>query len=372
MSSLQNIRKLSGVTIVELLVGMLLGIFLTGGVLAVYLTNKQTYVTTQSLSRIQENMRFSTDVIAKDVRMAGYMPCRFQDNQSNILTDNGNTWWQEIFEHAVFGYEGGVDTFPLGITPVAGSDALVVFRGGDFEAGVLNHNTANNSFQIRGAAPGSILSKGETAIVCDSNQATLFQVSSKIGNNLIFYSDTATDISPGNCTNNLGSANTVVCGDGGSGQFKTFGSDAQIVRYAPVIYFVEASSVNANVLALKREYFQAINTGGVEVATMVKEEILQGVETMQVSYGVDTNDDNVANQFIEADDVTSGDLWGDITSIKVGLLMASGEEIATVIDTNTYNVAGELIQATGPGLTHPQDKQQRFVMNSTFSLRNRQ
>ena len=123
-------------------------------------------------------------------------------------------------------------------------------------------------------------------------------------------------------------------------------------------------------MALKRNHLVARDISGVETANMEAEELLQGVESMQVRYGVDTEPDGVANQYLDADALTATD-WANVVSIQVGLLMASGDEIATNIDTNTYNVAGELIQpAPAAGLTHPQDQQLRYVVNSTINIRN--
>ena len=363
-----------GFSIIELMVALVIGLFLLSGVLTVYLSNKQTYVSTQSLARVQENLRFSMDMLTKDARMAGYMPCRYQANLSNILTDNGNTWWQPFFDSGLVGFEGGVSTFPATIAADVepGTDAIAIFKGGSFEASILVHDTAAEEIILKDTAPINELSKGEIAIICDSHQATLFQISDVDTSDFeIEYSDSAADISPGNCTAGLGSTGNVVCGDANSGETHFFGEGAQLVSYAPVIYYI-AESDTPGVFALKRNHLVARDISGVETANMEAEELLQGVESMQIRYGVDTDasPDGIANQFFDANLVATSD-WPNVVSIQVGILMASGDEIRTNIDTNTYNLAGELIAPSGPGLTHPQDQQMRYVVNSTVSLRNR-
>ena len=61
-----------GLSLIELLIAMLLGLMLTAGALQMMLTSQEIYQTTDTLSRIQENGRFALNFLAKDFRMAGY------------------------------------------------------------------------------------------------------------------------------------------------------------------------------------------------------------------------------------------------------------------------------------------------------------
>lgn len=61
-----------GLSLVELLVAMALGLLLTVGGLQMMLSSQNLYRTTDSLSRIQESGRFALNFLAKDIRMAGY------------------------------------------------------------------------------------------------------------------------------------------------------------------------------------------------------------------------------------------------------------------------------------------------------------
>lgn len=64
--------KQSGFTLVELMIALVVGLILTGGVLQIYLSNKQAYRTNEALARIQEDSRLMTDVVGRKIRMAGY------------------------------------------------------------------------------------------------------------------------------------------------------------------------------------------------------------------------------------------------------------------------------------------------------------
>lgn len=61
-----------GLSLIELLIAMLLGLMLTAGALQMMLSSQQIYQATDTLSRIQENGRFALNFLSKDIRMAGY------------------------------------------------------------------------------------------------------------------------------------------------------------------------------------------------------------------------------------------------------------------------------------------------------------
>ena len=65
-----------GFTLTELLISLVLGIFVVGGVLSVFLGGLESFRTTDALSRIQESGRFALEIMRRDVRGAGYSGCR--------------------------------------------------------------------------------------------------------------------------------------------------------------------------------------------------------------------------------------------------------------------------------------------------------
>jgi Tfp pilus assembly protein PilW len=67
----------AGLSIIELMVALVLGLLLMTGVLQVFLASKQTFATNEAISRLQENGRFGLDFIARSARMAGYFDATF-------------------------------------------------------------------------------------------------------------------------------------------------------------------------------------------------------------------------------------------------------------------------------------------------------
>lgn len=64
--------RASGFTLVELMVALALSIFLIGGVSLTYLSGRATSVEAETLARMQENIRFASDFLVRDVRNAGF------------------------------------------------------------------------------------------------------------------------------------------------------------------------------------------------------------------------------------------------------------------------------------------------------------
>ncbi len=65
----------TGMTLIEIMIALLIGAFLLGGVLQIFINSKQTYRMQENLSRLQENGRFAMEFLARDIRMAGYWGC---------------------------------------------------------------------------------------------------------------------------------------------------------------------------------------------------------------------------------------------------------------------------------------------------------
>jgi len=73
ISSAQNAALTQeGFTLIELLVAMALGIFLIGGLLLTYGAGRSSSLQAENLSRVQENIRFASDFLIRDVRNAGF------------------------------------------------------------------------------------------------------------------------------------------------------------------------------------------------------------------------------------------------------------------------------------------------------------
>lgn len=72
-------RRQNGVTLIELLVALALGLAVLVGLSAVYVAAKQAFRFQETAGRLQEDATFALEIIARDLRMAGYAGCRGVD-----------------------------------------------------------------------------------------------------------------------------------------------------------------------------------------------------------------------------------------------------------------------------------------------------
>ena len=355
-----NSLKQSGFTIVELMVGLLLSLLLVAGVLQVYLGSKTTYNITEGLSRLQENTRSSAEMLAKDIRMAGYIPCSQPQNSASVINADAEDWWAPVFNQPIRGFEGESSTasFPAEIASTAkvGSDALVVIRSGEKVAGVKLFDQANNQFILQRDVGANWVEDDSLMVVCDSTNARLFQAAT-VNTTSVEVAAVGTDPAPGNASNIT----------------RSFGSDAQLANYSAAIYYIRTSSSGEG-FSLYRRFLNVNSTGD---NTLVTEELAEGIENMQLLYGYDSDDDGIAEQYLKANDamLTGGNIdnWQNVATVKIGLLYASEDGLREGggVDNNTYVVANTEVGVGGSvTVTHAQDQRKRYVASMTVSLRN--
>lgn len=65
-------RYEAGFTLIELMIALALGLFLVGAILLVFQTSRLAALDAAQLSRLQENVRFASDYLVRDIRNAGF------------------------------------------------------------------------------------------------------------------------------------------------------------------------------------------------------------------------------------------------------------------------------------------------------------
>ena len=92
MTPLQHdVRYLQrGLSLVELMVAVVLGLVLTAGIIQLFVGSKQAYRFHDAHSRVQENARFAIDALNFDIRMAGSVGCSTYVQTFNNTLTSGN------------------------------------------------------------------------------------------------------------------------------------------------------------------------------------------------------------------------------------------------------------------------------------------
>jgi type IV pilus assembly protein PilW len=224
---------------------------------------------------------------------------------------------------------------------LAGTDAIVL-RSAFGSGTTVVKQAGNSSADIQVTTPNDI-EIGDIAIVTNCVASTVFQVTNKNVNganqNVVHNTGTGT---PGNSTKDLIENYSA--------------SGGEMIKMQSKTYFIResASSTAANKRYALWQFDNYKTAGGDNPA-----EIAEGVESMQIKYGVDANGDGVVESYVTADAVTD---WNQVAAVRISLLVAGNDDnLATSKQKYTYNDV--LVDAL--------DLRLRQVFTTTISVRNR-
>jgi type IV pilus assembly protein PilW len=296
----------TGFSIVELMVAMTLSLVMLAGALAVTYSSKVTYNQNERVARIQEAGRTALELIARDLRGSGFRGCSRTVDFTNMLNDATDVRWN--FANPVEGFEstGGSSwdpALPAAVdSPLDDNDVLVVRA---VRAGQPSFTTtapmANASGDIEITYPaGSALGVGRTLIISDCQGAAVFGISG---------------LADGGAEATISRAVEASLGASGPGNEKIdleyeFGVGAQVAPIDTVIYYIRESGTDRNGVR-NPALWQVV--GGQD-----PQELVEGIEALQVRYGVDTSNDGVIDSYETADAVTD---WREVISVSVALLV---------------------------------------------------
>lgn len=94
------------------------------------------------------------------------------------------------------------------------------------------------------------------------------------------------------------------------------------------------------------------------------QQIIDGVQNLQILYGVDSDLDRVADMYIRADTVTANGDWPQVVSVRLALLLSSVDPAINIPDTAVYNLLGTNV---GPF----NDPLRRHVFTTSVAFRNK-
>ena len=348
MRHISPISRSKGLSLVELMVAITLGLLLIAGVLQIYVGSKATYRAQDALSRLQENQRFAMNLLATNIRPAGYAGCLNVKDKSSVRvianpptpTINAST---AIQGHENKGGQSWSPNLPTGITQVLDdTDVLVLQHGGTCGAKLTgNMGTTNANIQIN-ADNSCGFTPGEAILITDCSASDLFR---------------ANNVSEGTLTTTIAhssAANTATDGTNSNFLSKPYTTDSEILKFTSVAYFIRNGV--SGTPSLWRYDMASTASGSNPV------ELVEGVENLQVLYGEDAGADGEADQYVVADAV--GD-WADVVSVRVTLLFRTIETVNTVSQTYSFEYD---VGASSKDYTDRFSRQQTTM---TIDLRNK-
>jgi type IV pilus assembly protein PilW len=351
--------KQKGLSLVELMIAITLGLILLTGVMQVFLSSKNVFTSQQALSRIQESGRMAIEFLSRDIRMAGFMGCASRSEAikvNNMLNKSDTVTYN--FKEGIKGYAQAdfpVASSDIGETIAKDTDVIVlryaigsgvyVTKNND-SAQLFVNDTGDNSRTCKSGVAISGLCSEDILVVTDCEKANVFQTTNvKAGTGTaddkvnVVHSNTA--LTPGNAIASWG---------GNSDKENTFNAGAQILSARSMVYFV------ANGFSGRPGLWQNVNGTSLE--------LLEGVEDIHISYGVDTEvkQDFIPNEYKLAKDVAN---WDRVVAVRIELLIASIEDNMTQ-DHQVYTFPTDAASSTTAA-----DFRLRQVFSSTVAIRNR-
>lgn len=380
-SSIAKLKFAQGLSLIELLIALVLGATLATGVTQMYVGTTTTERSQEARLRMQEGGRFAVNFLSQEVRMAGYLGClgSMEGSSVNNVLDAPPAHFQP--EWGIQGWEAG-GTAPGEVNNSANNVAQVSTNSGEWTTGDANivipvFNAVPNSDIVRvwgGTGPAGIV----TNITQGSPPTINAESSTGISaNDFILISDceqadfaqaclVAADAAP--ATTSLITLSTG-CNPGNVGSptitsITSALNPAEVIRLQGTIFYVgKRGGIATNPPSLFRAQLDA--TGNLATA----EELIEGVESMQILYGVNLDQDirSTADTYLTAAAVTD---WQDVISVRISLLMQSIDD-GTVPAAQAYVFDGVNYAGGGAAGDLPADNRVRRVFSTTISLRNR-
>ena len=293
-----------GMTLVELLISMLLGLVIMAGISSVFQASRQTYRSNEGLTQIQESARTTFELLSRDLRQAGFTSCG-SNKLANVLKRTASDPLLEWV--GLQGFDGNTAAAPVltgtAISQrVAGTSAILVQGMSGLGRSVAMHDAASAQFSLSAGTLNFVV--GDFAIACDANQATLFQVYSNSTTAVTYGVSTA---SPGNCTIGLGYPT-----DCTTPNFYNYPPNAVIAPFFSAIWYIGNNGrADAGWHSL---YRLRLDNGN----KIVVEEMVAGVTDLQIQYHVRDID-----AWSNAATVTANNDWSDVDAVSLNFILDS-------------------------------------------------
>lgn len=352
--------KARGLSLVEVMVAITIGLILLAVISRVFVSSKTTYNLNEELSRLQENARFALEFIARDLRMAGYMGCsnKLQGSQVGVIAKYNNDAAVTFRPEGIAGYRyvcasppcAGLGTrtewepdlpaeyFADGEV-ARGSDVILVQRASAFGTRLTGKTRPDNAnVQIlETSALAPLVSAGDLLMVSNCKSADIFRA-------------TGTSSSQDKITiaHSKGAGTNVE-------NFLThpYGNEAEVMYLVTRAYFVgyRDDDTNNPPALFRKELARG--------AVINSQELVEGVERLVFQYGL--VDASGATQFV----LPAATLdYNQVHFVRMGLVARSLKGIDTIRDEQALQVLDVSIPAAN-------DRLRRRVFTSTIELRNR-
>ncbi len=315
-------REQYGLTLIELMVALAIGSFLVIGSVQIYSQSREAFIINESIARVQETAQFAMDTIEADLRMAS----NWGRTSRGLAIENRSI-------------DGNANPKPLVNVPTDCGASWVLDLG-------MPVDGANNTFNLPCAALGGAQAFSDLITVRRATvnpqplQAGRLQIqSTRIGGEIFDDGAVPTLFSP---------------------------ADSATHNLMVSSYYVSANSdLIPGVPTLRRK--SLVVTAG--VSSIVDVEIAPGVENLQVQLGIDVDEDNTVDRYVNpGDDIYNPTAAGyvpgaRVITARVWIVVRGVTRENGIIDNYTY-------QPGDVNLGTYSDDLRRMQVSKTILLRN--
>lgn len=357
-----RLGKQQGMTVVELMVSLIIGLVILSAVLYTYMGNKESSAFNRQMARLQESGRLAIDTLGNDLRNASFTGCanardtRVIDvddlTQLNLLKGIGVLAYPDaggdIVERASFvGPDDGAFLGESHVLRIFGAMPLSSASVKEFP------NSENADLKVTGSSAfiAELANLPINVVVSDCELADIYKLTAKTesGSDIILTAPTKPFS-------------------------KVYGPNASVFVYGKQLstnyYLREAANEDGskrtdskgnNIISLFRDDPTLADT---------HQELAEGVEAFRVCLGLDEALDGTVDEYKLPTDVTTDADWKKVTAVKVDLVMASTEP--NVLDEDTeqkYRLCMD--DPAGDPSFQKTDRRLRKLFSTTVSLRNK-
>jgi len=318
----------AGLSLVELMVSMVIGLMLVTGLVTLVGNSNQNFQELTRTSQQLENGRYAWQVLRDEMRLAGFYGELF------AIPDPGAALPDPCAVNDVATQTAGLP-FPLQGYDAPAATPLSCIAAADFSTGtdvLVVRRASTDTTQRAGLLHIQSTPRGYTlAALPDADDPEAPALDSVFNQTWLAY----------NPANPISATNF----------------PPPIRPYFVYIYFISPYSTTADdgIPTLKRVEVGAAATSVVS--------LVEGVENMQVAYGLDTNDDGSPDSYVTDTTAMTVTDWSNVVAAQVHLLMRNLEPTAGYNDTKTYDLGGTLVEEPG-------DSYKRHVYTAAVRLTN--
>jgi type IV pilus assembly protein PilW len=299
---------MSGLSLIELMVSITLGLMILAGVAIVFTNSSAARNEVERTSRQIENGRYAVEVLSDELRLAGFYgeldvgtvadPASMPGDQCSVAA----TDWQSWIKLHVQGWASGTgfDQTTCALqNHKAGTDILLVRRARACIAGTSGCQAA-------------ISGRGYLQVSLCGTEVTTH----KLGN----LGTETFDLKKKDCTNN-----------------------ADLRRYYVRVYYISTDNGSGvSVPTLKQMELDG--------SSYVTTPLVEGIEELKILYGVDTTNDGAPDSYV-ATPASLAD-WMNVVAVQVHLLARNLETSPGYTDSKTYTLGGTAFTPGGSYRRH--------------------